>query len=623
MLRRTLTLCFALGLVVALAACSTGPKLTEEEAEILSIRYPEEAEVILMMDYSMGMMAHDKQDERLRAAQAFVDMLSDDNHLALMSYSTQVDYLTEDFLHLAEQANREQVKELLGAIESKPDWKNVSEALMDVKYYYDESFNRDLIAKRETIRAEGNRLPSRRRHMVIIFDGDRHLDLHSEEAVAKRYEDGTYNYFIMKLREIEQRGFQVHSIALTEKASNHFTRLIAAETGGSFYIAEDADDIIDAYANIVAEIDGLMEVTSEPLELGDEARTVQLPCIGERAAMFLAYADDDEVEPLNEQATFGENDVSLIEPKEGLRVNRGPGYTVVNPYVAECGDYTFNGPEGRLRAWIETPYLVKHDQFLNRYIVDAEARFKPEFFDRDTKMTITDPAMQQKIDVSATFTSPTGTETEVDLKPVIPAEGEVAAFAFEGTYKVPEEFGKAKKGRLSKSERMHTKDEDTRVAIDIDYKVDGRTFTRSFNRIFRVVDAPLMVFDESEHPESVPFGENYTFQVHFEEDGEMIVDKEFSRATEIRLELEHLPTERSIRGEIADGGGSGDKQRLDGIFTREVRLKTEFKRNQLPEEEQPGRYRYTIESKIIHKGAAVTQIKEGTFTVEPPPEPEV
>jgi hypothetical protein len=616
--------------VLVFVGCQPAPKQSEEDLQRrkLSLDYPREAEIILLIDQSTGMMVNDKQDLRLEAAKAFVDMLSPRNHVAVICFHHKQELLGDyqiPFIQLDSAEKRQVLRERIGSIEKVHGWKDISSAIDFTRFVYDENKNRPLLQYRAMLREKDKKYkpPRHRRYMVIVFDGERVLDLHSPEAIEFRYKDGTYEYFYQKLREAERRGWQIHSIAITDKASNHLTRSMATFTQGSFQVVKDATGLLDAYTRVAAEIDSLMPLTRHPVPLDPEQpATVTLPCCSSRLVALANW--DGKKGELADEAVFlvGKKDqkVNLRAPAGNLVTSEDGSRLALQVTEAECGDYAFRGKNGALRAWGDAPFILKPPELRSGYVVGDEILLRFEVYSVQDRMALSDPEELKRFDFNCVVLQPDGSRINVPIRHA-PEEDAMGArmHFFEGTYTVPGISVGPKRGKITKKERLHTKNEDFHFFFRVGYRYGGQRQVLSLDRMTRGADVPRMVFLRDQAPDQPRVTDDYCFKVKFTSDGADVTDEKFLKKCKVEVTLKHLDSNKMMRKiSIFDAGVSGDEVGGDGIFTRCFKLQEEWRRRGLDIEEIPGEVSYVLTAEVPDEdGGTVTQVREGTFTMLP------
>ena len=100
--------------------------------------------------------------------------------------------------------------------------------------------------------------PNWEKTIVLLSDGK--VDISKNRAESEREKQRILSQVVPSLRKA---GFKIHSVALSENADLEFLRTLGVDTGGSFSIARDADELLEIFVEASDKANALEQV---PLE---------------------------------------------------------------------------------------------------------------------------------------------------------------------------------------------------------------------------------------------------------------------------------------------------------------------------------------------------------------------
>lgn len=626
------------GLLLITASCQKGgqePQMTPEQ-KAARTDYPDGADVVIMLDSSVGMESEDRTSVRLDAAKAIIDSLGPLNRVALINFFDTQEMLTDlnaPFISLESKENRERLKSLVDKAQypKEAKWKDLSGVFDFSRAVFDENFNRRMLRENTRRREAGIVEPERRRYMIAIFNNQRTIDLHWDQVYQKRYPDWNLKYWYDILDTVRKANYQIISLALKEKANDHFTRSIATYGQGSFRVVSEAQGFLNAAIDAVAEIDGLVEVTAGPLALtAGSPGTVSMPSFTKEALFFAELAKAKPAAKgkgktatpasgptFEAEASFPAGSVNLTAPPAETFANITPAYAAVRVTNGAAGNYTFRGDQANLRAFVKLPLIVVEGNYAPMFSIGDSVNFEFSVYDAATKSIVEDPATLDKVSITANVTAPDGENIPFTLTKKTQAEpGKRLRKQFTGEFKIPNMAKEATVGKRSKQTLAYTKNEDFRFEFTVSYKEGGVSYPLRFNRTIRGADVLKMQLVASSVPTMLTVGDKLNVKVQFTRDGQVVTDQADLKHVKVKLTLKHITAKRMIRElEVTDDGVKGDAAKDDGTFSREVDLKTEFGRNRVPADKLPGEIEYEITGHVPYEGGTVPQVQTGRITI--------
>ncbi len=179
----------------------------------------DEVETALVIDDSGSMDWNDGENQRLTVAGELIDRLPDGSRIGVVKFESSTTLLTEEFT-----TDKAQAKSYLTTDYFRSNGgTRMYDAISDACSLYPD--------------ASGNVL----RTMVVLSDGDSSDTSRHSEVVA----------------EAQEKGIRIYTVGLGSSTTyfNSYLEPLAQGTGGTFYLAADAGQLADIYADINKRID--------------------------------------------------------------------------------------------------------------------------------------------------------------------------------------------------------------------------------------------------------------------------------------------------------------------------------------------------------------------------------
>lgn len=181
----------------------------------------ENVAVLFIIDNSGSMAENDPGGLRFTAAKLFISLMDEGDMAGALLFSSSAQPLTDGIIEIKGEAERQV---LIDAIEKRPGdgWTDVRTAFAAAN----EMLSASSLGSRETI-------------VVFLTDG--------EPAIEKEYAAFEQE----ALDEAQKLGVPVKSIALTKAAESPFLVRLVSQTNGSIESAVNANQLLDAFLNIL------------------------------------------------------------------------------------------------------------------------------------------------------------------------------------------------------------------------------------------------------------------------------------------------------------------------------------------------------------------------------------
>ena len=476
---------FAVVLVVMLPLQAT--------AQEAALALPEKADVRIVVDMSGSMKETDPDNLRRPAVRLLARMLPESSEAGLWTFGQYVNMLVPH--GPVNEAWRNMAIERSEQISSVALHTNLGLAI--------EKASNDWIS--------GGTLENT--HLILLSDGK--VDIPGGESASRAEEIRILENLLPSLKA---KGATIHTVGLSERADIEFLRTLAAETGGSFRLAQSAEALNLAFADALN-----TAVPQEQVPIEGDTFSVD-EGVTEFTALIFSGGPSSELSNLKLAQPGGE----LFTPEslpENVRWAAEPGYDLITVTDPASGQWRIVGDLGQgSRVTVVSNLRMVVSPIPPEFSAEAPVSLEVAFFE-DAK-AVTDGDFLGVMDVKLSITAADGRRGTKVLSPDQPPEDGVYRDTVE---KLPEV------GRYQ-----------------IDVVADGGTFARKFSVMTSFVvpgeEPPLAVVSEplvpdlSEQIESLPFeGADAPAQPEPEPGQEIVPETEPVEASQAQQEPESEP----------------------------------------------------------------------------------
>src|SRR5690554_259288 len=350
-------------------------------------------------------------------------------------------------------------------------------------------------------------------HLILLSDGK--VDIPGDESASRAEEIRILENLLPSLKA---KGATIHTVGLSERADIEFLRTLAAETGGSFRLAQSAEALNLAFADALN-----TAVPQEQVPIEGDTFSVD-EGVTEFTALIFSGGPSSELSNLKLAQPGGK----LFTPEslpENVRWAAEPGYDLITVTDPASGQWRIVGDLGQgSRVTVVSNLRMVVSPIPPEFSAEAPVSLEVAFFE-DAK-AVTDGDFLGVMDVKLSITAADGRRGTKVLSPDQPPEDGVYRDTVE---KLPEV------GRYQ-----------------IDVVADGGTFARKFSVMTSFVvpgeEPPLAVVSEplvpdlSEQIESLPFeGADAPAQPEPEPGQEIVPETEPVEASQAQQEPESEP----------------------------------------------------------------------------------
>ena len=476
---------FAVVLVVMLPLQAT--------AQEAALALPEQADVRIVVDMSGSMKETDPDNLRRPAVRLLARMLPESSEAGLWTFGQYVNMLVPH--GPVNEAWRNMAIERSEQISSVALHTNLGLAI--------EKASNDWIS--------GGTLENT--HLILLSDGK--VDIPGGESASRAEEIRILENLLPSLKA---KGATIHTVGLSERADIEFLRTLAAETGGSFRLAQSAEALNLAFADALN-----TAVPQEQVPIEGDTFSVD-EGVTEFTALIFSGGPSSELSNLKLAQPGGK----LFTPEslpENVRWAAEPGYDLITVTDPASGQWRIVGDLGQgSRVTVVSNLRMVVSPIPPEFSAEAPVSLEVAFFE-DAK-AVTDGDFLGVMDVKLSITAADGRRGTKVLSPDQPPEDGVYRDTVE---KLPEV------GRYQ-----------------IDVVADGGTFARKFSVMTSFVvpgeEPPLAVVSEplvpdlSEQIESLPFeGADAPAQPEPEPAQEIVPETEPVEASQAQQEPESEP----------------------------------------------------------------------------------
>ncbi|SDW61109.1 vWA domain-containing protein [Marinobacter mobilis] len=286
-------------------------------------------------------------------------------------------------------------------------------------------------------------------HFILLTDGK--VDVSEDRAINEQERVRVVNDVLSQLADAHAT---IHTIALSQAADLELLERFAERTGGSFTLAESADDLNLAFLR----------------SLNSAVPQEQIPIEGNQ---FLVDEGVEEFTALifpGDQADVSAQGLTLVDPlgvrhttgshSEAFRWVSEPGYDLITVTDPPAGEWQVAGPLGQgSQVTVVSDLRMVLSPLPSRFTEQEPVSLEAMFYEQAE--AVTDPDFLGVIEVSVTLTSSDGRSGTKTLSPERPPE--------DGVYR----------------------DEITRLPFAGDFTVEvvanGKTFSRKFSQALTFV----------------------------------------------------------------------------------------------------------------------------------------
>lgn len=179
-------------------------------------------DVRVLIDISGSMKKTDPGNLRIPAAKLLLNLAKDDSRFGIWSFG-------------------QYVNNLVPSASVSPEWKKQTVSKADAINSAGLFTNVGLALERATM---GQTEPDPKWDRTIVLLSDGMVDISKDPAINQREEQRILDEVIPKLK---QAGFRVHAVALSDAADQDFLKTVALQTGGSFSLASNADELLNIF----------------------------------------------------------------------------------------------------------------------------------------------------------------------------------------------------------------------------------------------------------------------------------------------------------------------------------------------------------------------------------------
>lgn len=289
-------------------------------------------------------------------------------------------------------------------------------------------------------------------HFILLTDGKVDISETAEDNDRERE-----RVLGKLLSELKERGATIHAVALSDEADLELLQAFARQTGGSYTIAESADELNLAFLQALN-----TAVPQEQIPIEGNGFLVDSGVSEFTALIF----PGDTAFPADVTPTVDATALQLIDPNgvassaespaEGVRWVSEPGYDLITVSSPGAGDWAIEGQLGEgSRVTVVSDLRMAVSPIPPRFTADEPVTVEAMFYEQDE--TITDPDFLGVIEVTLTLTSEDGRSGSKPLSAATPPD--------DGIYR----------------------DRIARLPQPGDYRLDlvadGQTFSRKFSQV--------------------------------------------------------------------------------------------------------------------------------------------
>ncbi|SEI41053.1 TIGR03503 family protein [Allopseudospirillum japonicum] len=190
----------------------------------------ETPDIRVVIDVSGSMKQNDPKNLRVPALKLLIDLLPSESRAGVWTFGTYSNVLVPH--GVVNDAWREMAREKAREIDANALYTDIENAIERAAY----DIGRD---------PEGYD-----RHVIFLSDGMVDIsEANTEKARERENQVSRDNLLYSMVPRLQQAGYSVHTVALSENADHDLLRRMAKETGGLYAVAQSADELMKLFVN--------------------------------------------------------------------------------------------------------------------------------------------------------------------------------------------------------------------------------------------------------------------------------------------------------------------------------------------------------------------------------------